>query len=168
VPFLALAIAMVAVLGPGFRNMVIVLWVGGWTLYARVVRAETLSIREKEYVTAARALGASSGRLMARHVLPNLMSSVMVIASFTFSHMVITEATLTFLGLGVPPPTATWGGMLSDSRSYMQVAWWLPLAPGLVLVAVVVGANLLGDWIRDVFDPTLAPTGVCGWERAAL
>ena len=158
IPFLALAIAMVAVLGPGFRNMVIVLWIGGWTLYARVVRAETLAIREKEYVTAARALGGSGVRLVTRHVLPNLVSPIMVIASFTFSHMIITEATLTFLGLGVQPPTATWGGMLSDSRGYMQVAWWLPVAPGLVLVLVVVGANLLGDWIRDVFDPTLKPT----------
>jgi peptide/nickel transport system permease protein len=155
VPFLALAIAIVAVLGPGLQNMVIVLWIAGWTLYARVVRGETLAIRQKEYILAARALGAGGARVILRHVLPNVASPAVVIATFTFSHMIITEATLTFLGLGVQPPTATWGAMLSDARSYMQVAWWLPTFPGLALVLVVVGANLLGDWIRDVFDPTL-------------
>jgi peptide/nickel transport system permease protein len=155
VPFLALAIAIVAVLGPGLRNMVIVLWIAGWTLYARVVRGETLAVRQKEYILAARALGARGARVILRHVLPNVASPVVVVATFTFSHMIITEATLTFLGLGVPPPTATWGAMLSDARSYMQVAWWLPTVPGLALVLVVIGANLLGDWIRDVLDPTL-------------
>ena len=158
VPFLALAIAMVAVLGPGLQNIIIVLWIAGWTLYARIVRGETLSIREKEYVTAARALGARNARILARHVLPNILSPILVIATFTFSHMIITEATLTFLGLGVQPPTATWGAMLSDGRNYMQVAWWLPTFPGLILVLVVVSANLLGDWIRDVLDPTLRQT----------
>lgn len=155
VPFLALAIAIVAVLGPGLGNMVLVLCIAGWTLYARVVRGETLAIREKDYILAARALGAPSGGILLRHVLPNVASPTLVIGTFTFSHMIITEATLTFLGLGVQPPTATWGAMLSDARSYMQVAWWLPTFPGLALIAVVVGANLLGDWLRDVLDPTL-------------
>lgn len=155
VPFLALAIAIVAVLGPGSGNMVVVLWIAGWTLYARVVRGETLAIREKDYILAARALGTPGGRVVLRHVLPNVASPILVIGTFTFSHMIITEATLTFLGLGVQPPTATWGAMLSDARSYMQVAWWLPTFPGLALIAVVVGANLLGDWLRDVLDPTL-------------
>lgn len=158
VPFLALAIAIVAVLGPGLQNIIIVLWIAGWTLYARVIRGETLATRQKEYVLAARALGARNGRILVRHVLPNILSSTLVIATFTFSHMIITEATLTFLGLGVQPPTATWGAMLSDGRSYMQVAWWLPTFPGLVLILVVVSANLLGDWLRDVFDPTLRHT----------
>jgi peptide/nickel transport system permease protein len=155
VPFLALAIAMVAVLGPGLQNMIIVLWVAGWTLYARVVRGETLSIRETDYVLAARALGAPDWRVLVRHVLPNILSPTLVIATFTFSHMIITEATLTFLGLGVQPPTATWGSMLSDGREYIQVAWWLPTFPGMVLVLIVIGANLLGDRMRDLLDPTL-------------
>jgi peptide/nickel transport system permease protein len=155
VPFLALAITMVAVLGPGLENMIIVLWVAGWTLYARVVRGETLAIRETDYVVAARALGAPDRRVVVRHVLPNILSPTLVIATFTFSHMIITEATLTFLGLGVQPPTATWGSMLSDGRDYMQVAWWLPTFPGLVLVLMVIGVNLLGDRARDLLDPTL-------------
>ena len=155
VPFLALAITMVAVLGPGLENMIIVLWVAGWTLYARVVRGETLAIRETDYVVAARALGAPDRRVVVRHVLPNILPPTLVIATFTFSHMIITEATLTFLGLGVQPPTATWGSMLSDGRDYMQVAWWLPTFPGLVLVLMVIGANLLGDRARDLLDPTL-------------
>lgn len=155
VPFLALAIAIVAVLGPGLQNMIIVLCIAGWTLYARIVRGETLAVRGKEFILAARALGAPGARVILRHVLPNIASPAVVIATFTFSHMIITEATLTFLGLGVQPPTATWGAMLSDARSYMQVAWWLPTFPGLALVLVVVGANLLGDRIRDAFDPTL-------------
>ena len=153
IPFLALAITLVAVLGPGLRNTIVALVIGGWVLYARVVRAETLSLREREWVEAARAIGVSNARIMFRHILPNLTSALVVVASFEFARMIIMEASLSFLGLGVQPPTPTWGGMLNDARNYLQVAPWLTAFPGLALVLTVVGANLLGDWLRDALDP---------------
>ncbi len=154
-PYLALAIAVVGVLGASLQNLMIVLAVTGWILYARVVRAEVLSLREKEYIEAARALGCSDARIMLRHVLPNVISPVIVVATFSFATMIIAEASLTFLGLGVDPTVPSWGTMLSDSRNYLQVAWWYPTFPGLALMLVVVGANLMGDGLRDMWDPRI-------------
>lgn len=154
-PFLALAIAIVAVLGPGLVNLIIVLGVAGWILYARVVRGEVLSVRERDFIIAARVMGAPHLRILARHILPNVMAPVTVIATFAFAQMVITEASLSFLGLGVPPPEPTWGSMLSDARGYLQVAWWPATFPGLAIMLTVLGINLLGDWLRDVLDPRL-------------
>ena len=154
-PFLALAIALVAVLGPGLRNVVIVLAITGWVLYARVVRGEVLSVRERDFVEAARALGATNARIILRHILPNIVSPITVIASLTFAYMIVAEATLSFLGMGVEPRTPTWGGMLNEARDYLQSAWWLATFPGLLLMLTVLGINLVGDWLRDRFDPRL-------------
>ena len=154
-PFLGLAIAVVAVLGPGLTNVVVVLGVSGWILFARVIRAEFLGLREREFVQAARALGAGDWRILWRHLLPNVVGPTTVVATFAFAQMVITEASLSFLGLGVQPPTPTWGGMLNDARDYMQLAPWLATWPGLALLIVVLAINLLGDWLRDELDPRL-------------
>ena len=154
-PYLALVIAVVAVLGPGLNKLILVLAFTGWVLYARVVRGEALVLREREFVEGARALGTSDLGIMARHILPNIVSPVIIIATFNFAYFIIAEASLTFLGLGVDPTTPSWGMMLSDSRNYLHVAWWYPTFPGLALMLTVMGANLLGDGLRDVWDPRL-------------
>ncbi len=155
IPFLALAILVSAVLGPGVRNVVIVLGISGWVLYARIVRASTLVVREQEFVLAARALGATTRRILTRTILPNILGPVLVIATFSVSQMIITESSLSFLGLGVPPATPTWGTMLNDARDYLTVAWWIPTFPGLAITLTVLAVNLLGDWLRDRWDPRL-------------
>ena len=122
---------------------------------ARVVRGEVLAVRQRDYVEAARAIGAGDNRIMLRHILPNVASPVIIIGTFTFAYMIVAEASLGFLGLGVPPSTPTWGGMLSDGRGYLRQAWWLATFPGLALMLTVLGANMLGDWLRDRWDPRL-------------
>jgi peptide/nickel transport system permease protein len=154
-PFLALAIAVVAVLGGGLINTVLVLSIAGWVLFARVTRAEVLAVRQRAYVEAARALGARDWRILLRHVVPNVTSPVIVIATFTFAYMIVAEASLSFLGLGVPPDVPTWGSMLNDGRGYLRQAWWLTTFPGLALMVTVLGTNLVGDWLRDRWDPRL-------------
>jgi peptide/nickel transport system permease protein len=154
-PFIALAVVVISVTGPGLVNVILVLAATGWVLYARVVREEVLSARERSYVEAARAMGGTDARIMWRHILPNVVAPVIVISSFAIAQMIITEASLSFLGLGIRPPTPTWGGMLSDARNYMQVAWWLPTFPGVALLVTLLAINLTGDWLRDVLDPAL-------------
>lgn len=154
-PFMVLALALVAAVGPSLLNLVIVLGVTGWVLYARVVRAETLSLREREFVLAARAVGVRSTAIAVRHILPNAASSIIVMASLQMSRMMLFEASLSFLGVGVPPPTPTWGNMISDARGYLSVAWWVSTVPGLALFVTVLGVTLFGDRLRDVLDPRL-------------
>ncbi|MCA1646560.1 MAG: ABC transporter permease [Chloroflexi bacterium] len=154
-PLLALAISIVAVLGPGLANLILVMGVTGWVTFARIVRAEVLSMREREYVLAARALGAGDARILLGAILPNVLGSVTVVAAFTFAQMIVVESSLSFLGLGVQPPTPSWGGMLNDARTYLQVAWWPATFPGLALLLTVLGVNLLGDWLRGLLDPRL-------------
>ncbi|HNR00180.1 MAG TPA: ABC transporter permease [Trueperaceae bacterium] len=154
-PFLLLAIVFMAMLGASLGNIILVLAITGWVEYARVVRAQVLSVRELEYVTAARALGARNLMIMLKHVLPNVFASVIVIASLQLGTVIISEASLTFLGLGIPPSIPTWGSMLASGREYFVLAWWLPTFPGLAIVLTVLAVNFLGDWLRDVFDPTL-------------
>ena len=166
-PYLALAIAVVAVVGPGLQNLILVLAVTGWVLYARVVRAEVLSLREKEFIEAARSAGASDLRIMMRHILPNVTSAIVIIATFNLAYFIVAEASVTFLGLGVDPATPSWGMMLSESRNYLQVAWWYPTFPGLALLLTVVGANLLGDGLRDLWDPRMHARGSAGLDRSA-
>lgn len=155
-PFILLVVAIVAVLGPSAVNVVLALAISGWVAYAKLVRAQVLTLRELAYIESARSLGAGALRIMFRHLLPNALSPVIVLASFSVAQMIILESALSFLGLGVQPPTPTWGGMLADSRSYLATAWWLATLPGLVLMLTVLAINILGDWLRDVLDPTLA------------
>ncbi|HET8577237.1 MAG TPA: ABC transporter permease [Methylomirabilota bacterium] len=152
-PFLLLALAAVAVLGPGFRNMVIVLGITGWPIYTRVVRAETLKYREREFILAARALGLGSWRVIWGHVLPNLVNTIIVMASLEVARMIILESFLSFLGLGIQPPTPSWGSMLGEGRVYMFTHWWLAAFPGLAIFITTLGINLFGDGLRDLLDP---------------
>lgn len=154
-PFILLAIAVVAVLGGGLRNLIVVLALTGWVVYVRVVRAETLVLRELDYVQAARALGAQPARILLRHILPNALTPVIVIATFEMARMIVSEAALSFLGLGVEPRFASWGAMLADGRTYLSSAWWVATYPGIAIAATVLGANLLGDWLREELDPGL-------------
>ena len=154
-PFILLAIAIIAVLGPDLQNIIITMAITGWVIYARVVRAEVLSLREKEFITSVKALGGSNGRIIFRHLLPNVVPPIIVIVTLEMARMIIMEAALSFLGLGIQPPTPTWGGMLADGRVYLVTSWWLATFPGLVIMLVVLGINLLGNWLRDMLDPRL-------------
>ena len=154
-PFILLALAVMAVLGPGLRNIIGVLGVSSWVTYARVVRAEVLSVKEREFVLAARAMGAPVPRIMFGHVLTNVTGTVIVIATFSVVGTILTEAGLSFLGLGVGAATPTWGVMLSDARDYITDGWWLTAFPGMAILLTVLGVNLVGDWIRDYLDPQL-------------
>ena len=158
VPTILLAIAVVAVLGPGLWNVILTLSVTGWTLYARLTRGEALTIKSRDFVQAARATGAGDVRIMVRHVLPNVLSPVIVVAVFAVANMIILEATLSFLGLGVEPRVVTWGRMLNGGRLYLSTAWWLTAFPGLAIFVTVLAVNLLGDHLRDWFDPRLRNT----------
>lgn len=153
VPFFVLTLAIIAVLGPGITNLIIVLGIAGWVTYARVVRSEVLSISRREYVEAARVLGVRDAWILVRHILPNVLSSVTVLVTLEIPHMIIAEASLSFLGLGVQPPIASWGGMVASARDYITVAWWGATFPGLAILVTVLGMNLLGDWVRDRLDP---------------
>ncbi|MBW1713399.1 MAG: ABC transporter permease [Deltaproteobacteria bacterium] len=152
-PFLVLALCVIAILGSSLMNLIIVLSLYGWVIYARVIRASVLSIREIEYVQAARAIGQNHFKILVKHILPNVIAPFFVISSFQVARIIIIEASLGFLGLGVPPPEPTWGNMLADGREYLQDAWWIGTFPGLAIVAVVLGINLLGDGLRDALDP---------------
>jgi peptide/nickel transport system permease protein len=154
-PFILLALAVIAVLGSSLRNIIFVLGITSWVSYARVVRAEVLTLRTREFVAAAQALGGHGTRIIFRHLLPNVLTPVIVIATLEVARMIILESALSFLGLGVQPPTPTWGGMLADGRAYLSTAWWLATFPGLCIMLSVLGINLLGDWLRDVLDPRL-------------
>jgi peptide/nickel transport system permease protein len=154
-PFILLAIAVIGVLGPSLRNIIIVIGVSSWVVYARVVRGEVLSIREREYVQAAVALGSRHGRVLRQHVLPNTFTPWLVVATLDMARVIVIESALSFLGLGVQPPTPTWGGMLADGRVYLSTAWWLATFPGLAILVTVLGINLFGDGLRDTLDPRL-------------
>jgi peptide/nickel transport system permease protein len=136
--------------------MILVLALGGWMDYARVVRSQVLSIKAQGYVQAAIAIGAGSLRVLARHILPGVLSSVIVLFTLNLSINILFEAALTFLGLGISPETPTWGGMLSDGHVYLSTAWWIATFPGLAIMLSALGINILGDWLRDSLDPRLA------------
>ena len=154
-PFILLALAVIAVLGPSLRNIIFVLGITSWVSYARIVRAEVLTLRTREFIVATLALGSGGRRIVFRHLLPNVLTPVIVIATLEVARMIILESALSFLGLGVQPPTPTWGGMLADGRAYLSTAWWQATFPGLSIMLTVLGINLLGDWLRDVLDPRL-------------
>lgn len=155
IPFLVLAIAVVAVLGPSLFNLVMVLGLTNWVQYARIVRAEVLVLRNREFVLAARALGASTLRILLVHLLPNVTSSIIVVSSLQVAKMILFESSLSFLGLGVPATIPTWGSMIADGRDYVAHAWWVAAIPGLAIFVTVVAINLVGDRLRDMLDPRL-------------
>jgi peptide/nickel transport system permease protein len=154
-PFLLIAIAIMAFLGQGVFNLIFALMLSRWVQYCRVVRGEVLSLKERDFVTAAKALGGKDFYVLLRHVVPNTFSSITVIATFAMAVVIISEASLSFLGLGVPVHIPTWGSMLSEGRSYINRAPWLTIFPGLAIFVTVFGINLLGDGLRDIFDPKL-------------
>lgn len=154
-PLILLALAVVALLGASLKNLVIVMSITTWMIYARVVRGLSLALREQEFVQAIRALGANDLRIMARHVLPNVLAPVMVIGTLEVARVILMESALSFLGLGVPPPTPTWGRMLAEGRDYLTVAGWISIFPGLAIMVTVLGINFLGDGLRDLLDPRL-------------
>lgn len=153
VPFLLVAIALVSITGPSLTISVLVIGFFSWSSMARIVRGQVLSVREREYVEAARALGAGNLRIMFIDVLPNVLAPVIVYTTLLIPVVIVVQATLSFLGIGLPPPTADWGGMLSESINYYQVAWWYVLFPGAALLITTLAFNLFGDGVRDAFDP---------------
>lgn len=154
-PFILLAITLMAVLGSSLGNIIFTLAITGWVSYARMVRGQVLSLREKEFVDAARCVGVPSFRIMWRHILPNTISPIIVLASFGVSAAIVAEAGLSFLGLGVPLSVPSWGAMLSQAREVQSKAWWPAVFPGMAITATVFGINVVGDWLRDVLDPHL-------------
>jgi ABC-type dipeptide/oligopeptide/nickel transport system permease subunit len=152
-PFVLLALSVIAVLGPSLPNMIAVLGVAGWPIYCRVVRAETLAVREREFVLAGQALGMSHGRIMFRQILPNLVSPIVVIATLQVAQVIILESFLSFLGLGIQPPTPAWGNMLGEGRLYMLNSWWIATFPGLAIFVTTLVINLMGNALRDWLDP---------------
>ena len=159
-PVLVLAIAVLSVLGASLGNVIIVLGLTGWVTYARITRAETLSLRHRDFVEGARALGARDAAILWRHILPNVLPPITVVAIFSVARTIIAEASLSFLGLGIPPPAPSWGAMLDEGRNYLTTGWWLALFPGLAILALVLGINLVGDWLRDALE-TRVERGKC-------
>ena len=154
-PVLVLAVAVLAVLGGSLLNLIIVLGLTSWITYARIVRGEVLTLRERDFVAAARALGAGDSWILRRHLLPNVLPPITVVATFSVARTIIAEASLSFLGLGIPAPEPSWGAMLDEGRNYITTGWWLALFPGVAILLLVLGINLVGDWLRDVLDPRM-------------
>jgi ABC-type dipeptide/oligopeptide/nickel transport system permease subunit len=155
IPFILLALIFLAILGPGFWSVFAALAVALWVNYARLVRGETLKLREMEFVTAARMIGCTGNRTLVTHIMPNLLQSIIVLATLDMAYVIIFESSLTFLGLGIQPPTPTWGYMLSEGRNYLRESPWMTIFPGAAIILTVIGINLLGDWLRDTLDPSL-------------
>lgn len=155
-PFILLAIVFMAILGPGLWSTFVALSVAIWVNYARLVRGETLKLRELEYIQAARCIGVSSVAIVLRHILPNVLPTIIVMATLDVAWVIIFEAALSFLGLGVQPPTPSWGVMISEGRNYLYESHWMSLGPGVAILIASIGINLLGDFLRDTYDPRLA------------
>jgi len=154
-PRLVLAIAIAATLGAGLYNAMVAVALSWWPWYTRLVRGQLLSLREHEFVQAARSLGAGRPRILVRHLLPNVGTTIVIQASIDFGYAILATASLSFIGLGAQPPTPEWGAIIAQARNYMIDAWWYPTFPGLAIFLAVLGCNLLGDAIRDAFDPRL-------------
>jgi peptide/nickel transport system permease protein len=154
-PFLVIAIAAIAAFGKGLPILVALAGISGWMLFARACRSVVISLREREFVSAARALGATDGRILFHHILPNIWSTILVIVTIDLRRIILFEATLSFLGLGVQPPQPSWGSMIDKGREYLDTAWWISVFPGAALMLTVLAVSLVGDWLRDELDPTL-------------
>ena len=155
-PFTLLAIFLLASFGGGFVPVVLVLALATWVNYGRVVRGQVMSVRGQDYVEAARAVGVPTARILRRYIIPNSLSPIIVVASFSMAQAILAEAGLSFLGVGVDTATPSWGTMLNDGRDYLQDAWWIATMPGIAIALTVLGGNLVGDWLRDRLDPRLA------------
>lgn len=157
-PFILLAMSLVAVLGPSLENIIIALGLTGWPVFTRVSRIETMKLREQEFVLAATSLAFKTKRILVKHILPNLLPSILVLATVEVARAIIRESLLSFLGLGIQPPTPSWGIMLAEGRDYMLIQWWLAAFPGFAIFLAALGINLMGDALRDVIDPHLRKT----------
>ena len=154
-PFILVALVVAIVLGQGLAIIIILLIVFSWGAFARQARGETLALKERDYVAQARVAGGTSRYIMPRHILPGLINTIIVMATLRVGQLILAEAILSFLGLGIPPPTPAWGAMVSDGRGYISTSWWISFFPGLMIFLTVMGFNFLGDWLRDYFDPRL-------------
>lgn len=153
-PFILLAITFAAILGSSLQNMIFLMIISQWVQYARLVRSSVLSLREREFIQAAKAIGVKDIKIIFVHLLPNLMAPVVVLMTLNIANNILLESSLTFVGVGGDPLIPSWGGMLSEGRTYIQTEWWLSVFPGLAILFTVLGLNLIGDWLRDRFDPT--------------
>lgn len=154
-PLIVVVLVLAVVLGPSFGLLIGVLTVGSWPSFARVVRGETLVLKEMDYVALAKVAGVSTPRILIRHLLPGVTSSVVVVATASVAGVILSEAGLSFLGVGIPPPTPSWGGMVADGRAYLVSAWWVAVFPGVAIGLTTLAFVFLGDWLRDRFDPRL-------------
>ena len=154
-PFIMLALIVAVTIGPGIAVMMGLLALVAWPPFVRNVRAEVLTLRERDFVALARISGASSFRILMRHILPGVLNTVMVIATLRIGQLILTESFLSFIGAGIPPPTPTWGGIIADGREYLRDAWWVSVFAGIAIGLTVLALNFLGDWMRDTFDPRL-------------
>jgi peptide/nickel transport system permease protein len=154
-PAILIAILMAATIGPGYWTVVLAISLLGWAPYARLIRGEALKLREADFVAQARIIGASPVRIMFRHIFPNVLNPLIVMVTLSVGFVILTEAALSYLGAGIPPPAASWGNMVNDGRTFIDTAWWMSLFPGIVIGLVVLAGNFLGDWLRDKMDPRL-------------
>jgi len=154
-PTIVLAIALMVVVGPGFINLVLILGLGHWSRITRVVRSSTLTVKTNDYIEASKALGASNWRIVIRHILPNVISPILVLITLGLASVLLTESALSFLGLGIMPPLSTWGGMIGDGRNHLYEAWWISALPGIAISLTVLAINFLGDGMRDALDPQM-------------
>ncbi|MCK4368278.1 MAG: ABC transporter permease [Dehalococcoidales bacterium] len=154
-PAILIALLFAAILGPSYWTVVLAISLLGWAPYARLIRGEALRLREADFVAQARIIGTSPGRIMVRHIFPNIMNPLIIMATLSVGFVILTEAALSYLGAGIPPPTASWGNMVSDGRNLIDTAWWISLFPGIAIGLVVLSGNFLGDWLRDKMDPRL-------------
>lgn len=159
IPFILLAMVATIIFGQSFTVLVALLALFSWVPFVRMVRAETLSLKEREYVSMSKVVGASTFRILLRHILPGTINTIMVIASLRVGQLIMIESILSFLGAGIPPPTPSWGVMINDGRAYINDAWWISFFPGIAIVLIVLAANFFGDWMRDHFDPRLRQLG---------
>jgi peptide/nickel transport system permease protein len=153
-PFILVAIMFLAILGTGIDKVIFFMIVAQWVQYARLVRGSVLALRDREFILSARAIGVGNGRIIFTHILPNVLGPIVILMTLNIANNILLESSLTFLGLGVDPLIPSWGGMLADGRTYLQSAWWVSVFPGLAIMFTVLGLNLLGDWLRDLLDPT--------------
>lgn len=153
-PFILIALTFIAILGGGLDRLIFFMVISQWVQYARLVRGSVLALRDREFVQAAAAIGVRDRRIIFDHLLPNVLGPVIILMTLNVANNILLESSLTFLGLGIDPLTPSWGGMLADGRTYVQTAWWISVFPGLAIMLTVLGLNLLGDWLRDVLDPT--------------